>query len=173
MEQSGLQHVHHTKLVQANRQLGLPDSPEEQTLRPVGSIEKEDMKHGPDPRQTGAEVTGAPNSFCANSSTADHLIRVDRSEIITPRISDAGSLKHDNLRKLQAALADPTPLARWQSESVKVSAWNNMGECVLGWNRDSVSPEKKEAQEAACANKSGAEGCASTNDRKLDQLPSH
>ncbi|KAF7504367.1 hypothetical protein GJ744_002424 [Endocarpon pusillum] len=172
MDKSGLQHVHHTKLVQVNRQLALPSSQEGQTLRPVGSIEKEDMKHGPDSRHTGAEVTGAPNPSCAKFSTADHLIRVDRSEIIKTSISDARSLTHDNLGKLQAALADPTPLARWQSESVKVSAWNNIGECVLGWNRDGVSPKKKEAQEAACANKSGAEGCASTHDRMLDQVPS-
>ena len=150
MEQLGSQHVHHTKLVQAKQQLGLPSS-QAKTSAPVDSIEKEDMKHGLGPRQTGVELAGTPNPFCANFSTTDHLVRVDRSEIIKPRISGAHSLTHNNLRKLQAVLADPTSLARWQSESVKVSAWNNMGECVLGWNGDSVSTKKKEEPKAACA----------------------
>ncbi len=150
MDQSSSQHVHHTKLVRPKQQLGLPSS-QKNPLRPVDSIEKEDMNHGFDPRQTGAEVAGIPNPFCANFSTTDHLIRVDRSEIIKPRTSDAQSLTHDNLRKLQTVLTDPSPLARWQSESMKVSPWNNMGECELGRNGDSVSPKMKEAPKGTCA----------------------
>ncbi len=149
MEQSGSQHIHHRKLVRSKQQLGLPGS-QEKTLRPVDNIEREDMEHRLDPRQTDAEIAGTPNPFCANFSTTNHLIRVDRSEIVKPRTSNAQSLTYDNLCKLQTALADPSPLARWQSESMKVSAWNNIRECELGWNGDSVSPKMKEAPKGTC-----------------------
>lgn len=108
MEQSGSQHLHNAKPIRSRQQSPLPSS-QGKTLRLVDGIEEGDRKHGLDPRDGGAEVGGTTNPFRANFSTTDHLICVDRSEIIKPRVSDAQSLMHDNLCKLQTVLADPSP----------------------------------------------------------------
>lgn len=70
--------------------------------------------------------------FLSGPIKSGQLIPVDRSGYNQPENSHADALTHDSLQRLQIFLANPTPLARWKSETTKTGVWNNLGEVAAG-----------------------------------------
>jgi hypothetical protein len=77
-------------------------------------------------------------------STSKRLVLAHRSGFAAPRRSAASADTRDTLRRRQSLLANRTPMARWESESMKAGVWNNVGAVVVTKTVDADESFSKE-----------------------------
>jgi hypothetical protein len=139
MDQSMSAHTDRKNTFRPNQQGNLLQNQEE-ISEPIKKKRQNHAQHVLDPPQSVAAQLNLPAPLLSSSSRVPNLVRVDRSEILNPPKSSPAAFTEDNLCQLQILLANPMPMARWESESVKMAVWNNLGEVVAGQDGGSPLP---------------------------------
>jgi hypothetical protein len=143
MDQSSTQNVDQRKTPRSKQTEKSPNNPAK-TFKLIHKIEQSNIQEQRNSTQGGAVHAELPTVF-SYPDRSGHLIAVDRSELTRPSISRTAALTQANLQRLQMLLVNPTPMTRWQFESIKTGAWNSLSEFAARQDAQRLLPEEKGA----------------------------
>ena len=112
-------------------------------FNPFRKIAQTNMQLDLDPHQSSVIHAGIPIAFSSSLDRGGHIVPVDRSKLVGAEIPRAAALTHDNLHQLHTLLANPTPMARWESESPKTGVWNKLGKVAMQQHGEDLSKGKR------------------------------
>lgn len=151
MNSSSPPHRDSGKTTQPHQQPNLPRNHGE-TSNPTPKDESSNMQHDLGRNQTDAPHAGPSNPSTFFYNRSGHVNPGARSTVVGTEISHIVALTQLNLLQLQNSLARQSPLARWESESVKTGPWNTLGKVPVQEDAARVAPQGQGALKGHGAN---------------------
>jgi hypothetical protein len=130
MNQSTPEDGNKTKIPEP-KQMGNNDGSREEASKHTFETTQSNAGHISDPSYGDAPEVILLNRSLPCPSTSNHLVLVHRSGFAEPRRPADNAVTRNNFRRQQSLLAARTPMARWESESVKAGVWNNVGAVMV------------------------------------------